>query len=173
MDECNCVAIWYSKKEQIESFYFPKGKKNWHILQIAKAHFSCPGFGSWFLKKVSQGARNFSLWGNPAPKVSTKYTKNCVSALKLPSCGLVVFIGMNMYTLTKGRNFKTFLRENYAVARGSCYLFTKKTLLNMELNIILIVLMVFANIKHSWNLQQILLIPCSLSRWWIWQSVSL
>ena len=28
--------------------------------------------------------------------------------------------------LTEGRNFKAFLKENYAVAWDSCYLFTKK-----------------------------------------------
>ena len=53
-----------------------------------------------------------------------------------------------MYILTKGMNFKTFLKENYVITLGSCYLFTKK-ILNMELNLILIVLMEFANIMHS------------------------
>ena len=28
-------------------------------------------------------------------------------------------------------------------------------------------------IRYSWNLQQIWWIPCNLSRWWIWQYVSL
>ena len=32
-----------------------------------------------------------------------------------------------MYMLTEGgRSFKTLLKENYAIALGSCYLFTKK-----------------------------------------------
>ena len=30
------------------------------------------------------------------------------------------FIDMNTYILTKSRNFKTFLKENYAVALDSC-----------------------------------------------------
>ena len=51
---------------------------------------------------------------------------------------------MNKYILTEGRNFKTFLKENYAIALESCYLFTKKVL-STEL----IVLMEFAYIKHS------------------------
>ena len=39
---------------------------------------------------------------------------------------------MNTCVLAEGRNFTTFSRENYAIALGGCYLFTKK-LLNMEL----------------------------------------
>ena len=38
----------------------------------------------------------------------------------------MVFIGINTYILTEGRNFKTFLKENYASALDSCYMFTKK-----------------------------------------------
>ena len=49
------------------------------------------------------------------------------SALKLPSCELVVFIVIRTrkYMVTEGRNFKPFLEENNVIA---CYLFTKKTL---------------------------------------------
>ena len=32
---------------------------------------------------------------------------------------------MNMYILTEGRTFKTFLKENDAISLDSCYLFTK------------------------------------------------
>ena len=35
-------------------------------------------------------------------------------------CGLVVFINVNTCILTKGGNYKTFLKENYAVALYSC-----------------------------------------------------
>ena len=35
------------------------------------------------------------------------------------------------------RNFKTFLKKNFAVALDSCFLFTKK-MLNIELNMILL-----------------------------------
>ena len=48
-----------------------------------------------------------------------------LSALKLILCGVVVFIDMNTYTEV-GMSFKTFLKENYAIALDSCYLFTKK-----------------------------------------------
>ena len=44
-----------------------------------------------------------------------------------------LYINMNTYILAKGWNFKTFLKENYAIALDSCYLFNKK-MLNMELN---------------------------------------
>ena len=71
--------------------------------------------------------------------------KNCaaefliLSALKLRSCGLVVFTDMNT-DITEDRNFKTFLKENYATAWDNCYIFIKKKL-NMVLNKMLIVLM--------------------------------
>ena len=68
-----------------------------------------------------------------APKVSTsRDTKNCapelliLSALKLPSCGLVVFIDMDTFILTEGRNFRNFSKENYANAwRVVTYLLKK------------------------------------------------
>ena len=99
-----------------------------------------------FWKKVFQGARM-------APKVSTKHTKNCapefpiLSALKLHSCDLVVFINKNAYLLTEDKNLKTFLKENYSVGLDSCYIFTKN-MLNMELNIMLMVPMEFACIRN-------------------------
>ena len=36
-----------------------------------------------------------------------------LSALKLCSCGVMVFIYMNTYLVIEGRNIKTFLKENY------------------------------------------------------------
>ena len=45
-----------------------------------------------------------------------------ISAIKLP-----FFIGINSNILTEGgRNFKIFLKENYAIALDSYHLFTKK-----------------------------------------------
>ena len=47
-----------------------------------------------------------------------------------------------MYILTEaGRSFKTLLKENYAIALDSCYLYIYYKMLSMELNMILIVLM--------------------------------
>ena len=58
----------------------------------------------------------------------------------------MIFINVNMYLLTEGGDFKTFLKENYVITLDSCYVFAKKTL-NMELNLILAVLMESAKIK--------------------------
>ena len=52
---------------------------------------------------------------------------------------------MNNFIFTERKNFKIFLKENYAIALNSCCISTKK-MLNMELNIMLIVLMEFAYI---------------------------
>ena len=49
---------------------------------------------------------------------------------------LVFFIDMNTYVSTRGRNFKSFLKETYEIALDSCYLLTNK-MLNMELNMII------------------------------------
>ena len=55
---------------------------------------------------------------------------------------------MLMHILTEGRNFKTFLKESFAIPLNSCYLFTK-TMLNMELNMTLIMLMEFPYLRYS------------------------
>ena len=55
---------------------------------------------------------------------------------------------MLMHILTEGRNFKTFLKENFAIAFNSCYLFTKK-MLNMELNMTMIMLVEFPYLRYS------------------------
>ena len=61
-------------------------------------------FGSWFLKKVSRGARFFvNAW---YLKFQQGTHKNCVpeflilSAPTLPSCRLVVFIDLNIHLYT-------------------------------------------------------------------------
>ena len=70
---------------------------------------------------------------NKACKKSVFQNFQLAQPLHLPSNELVVFVDMTTYILTVGRNFKTFLKENYAIALDSCYLSTKK-MLNMELN---------------------------------------
>ena len=53
---------------------------------------------------------------------------------------------MSMYILTEaGRSFKTFLKENYAVALGSCYLFTKNVKQGFEHDID----STYGDIRHS------------------------
>ena len=51
-------------------------------------------------------------------------------------CGLVIFIKMNTYILTEGRDFRAFLKDNYAITLNNCYLFTKK-MLNMMLIVLI------------------------------------
>ena len=59
---------------------------------------------------------------------------------------------MSMYILTEaGRSFKTFLKENYAIALGSCYLFTKNVKQWFEHDID----STYGDIRHSWNSQEI------------------
>ena len=53
-----------------------------------------------------------------------------------------------LYILKEGRNFTTFLKENYAIAWDSGDVFTKN-MLSIKLNMILIVLLEFAYIRHS------------------------
>ena len=55
-------------------------------------------------------------------KVSTRHTQKYApeflifTALKLHSCELAIINDMNTYILTEDRSFKTFLKENYAIA---------------------------------------------------------
>ena len=123
-------------------------------------------FRSWFLKK-SITICTFLKCG------ARMHTKNYIakfpffSAIKLPPCELVVFTDLIWTCITEDRNFKIFLKENYTITLHSSYLFTKK-MLKMEFNLLLIVFMEFANIRHSWNLQQIWWVPWNLSKLWIW-----
>ena len=127
-------------------------KINWHVLQIVKARFR---HTIWFMiseKTMTKCAFIHRGDGHMHQKSHQKrLTKNLCSRIsnsfnpqKLPSYGLVIFIDMNMYLFTEGRNFNTFLKENYAIALDVCY-FTKQ-MLNIEVNMILIVLMEFAYI---------------------------
>ena len=74
----------------------------------------------------------FLFGARVASKVSTRHTKNCapefliLSAIKLPSYGLVVFINMNIYIHKEGTNFKTFLKESNPTGLDSCNIFAKK-----------------------------------------------
>ena len=78
----------------------------------------------------------------PTPKVSK--IQKLLSALKLILCGLVVFSDMKTYTEV-GMSFKTFLKENYAIALDSCYLFTKNVKHEIEHDID----STFGDIRHS------------------------
>ena len=93
----------------------------------------------------------------PTERVSQPGIKKCLpefsilSALKLRSCELLVFIDMNTYILIEDKDFWAFLKKNYAVALDSCYMFTNNKL-NMELDMMLIVLVEFAYIVNRFTL---------------------
>ena len=56
-----------------------------------------------------------------------KHQKCQRSTQSTSSCELVIFIDLSMCILTEAaKSFKTFLKENYAIALETCYLFTKK-----------------------------------------------
>ena len=67
-----------------------------------------------------------------APTYSKQSTKKytpeilILSVLKLPLCELLGLKDMSTYMFTEGRNFKPFLKENYAISLDSCYMFTEK-----------------------------------------------
>ena len=150
-------------------FIFPWGVINRHVLQIAKAYFM---YTIWFMisGKSIMGC-TFLCNGSYVHQKSQKGIQkklctrisNSFSLFKLPSFGVVGFTDMNTYRLTESNNFKTFLEENYAIVFDSCYLFTKK-MLNVKLNMMLIVFIEVAYIRHSWTLKQIRWIPYGLSR---------
>ena len=81
-----------------------------------------------FLKKVSQGARFFTVVLACTRSLKNAYT-NCVlefpflAAFKLPSFGLMDFIDMDTYLLTEDTNFKVVLKENYAIVLDSWWTF--------------------------------------------------
>ena len=87
-----------------------------------------------------------------APKVSTRHTN--LSALKLPLCGPVVLINLNICILTEGINFKAILKENCPIALENRCIFTKE-MINMKLKMILMVLMEFAHIRLNYKADSI------------------
>ena len=100
------------------------------LISKCKGSFNVHDLVHDFLKKYRKDHVS-SLWCLHTPKVSRKHTTNYVpkfpifSALKLSSFELVDFINMNMYMLTEGRNFKPFLKENYAIWAVVTYLLKK------------------------------------------------
>ena len=47
-------------------------------------------------------------------------------AAELASYRLFIYIDMNTYILTEGKNFNVILHERFAIAFDSCYLFTEE-----------------------------------------------
>ena len=78
----------------------------------------------WFmvLKKESRDARFLIVVVQACTKSLNK------QSMKKKACTRIsrLYEHVCTYRTTEGRNFKTFSNENYAIASGSCYLFTKK-----------------------------------------------
>ena len=53
----------------------------------------------------------------------------------VPSSIKMESVMVNNYILTESRNFKTFLKEKFAVALGSCYMFIKNVEHRVELDV--------------------------------------
>ena len=99
--------------------------------KLPKAHFRywiCFVHYLRFLKKVSKGAHFSSLHTRGTKSLNKAQVKKCapefliLSALKLPSCELLVFTNMNTYMLTEDTNLKRFLKEKYSIALDCCNL---------------------------------------------------
>ena len=153
------LAQYFKKKRIVKVYISLKGNK-FACLSIGSGLFLVHDCVHDFWEKYPKW-HVYSLCGARVHQNSKQGThKNCVpeflilSALKLPSCVPVVLIDLNTCILTEGRNFKTFLKENYAITldTNSCCIFTKKC---WTWNLMLTVLMEFAYIRHFWTLQQI------------------
>ena len=110
-----CVA----SKEQIESLYFLEGK-NWHALQIPKAHFS-----------------NL-IW-----LICGKIIIYAIFIMVMDACTIYFYKYEHIYTYRR----KEF-QENWK-ARKLVWTVVPCLILNMELNLILILLIEFACIRQS------------------------
>ena len=97
-----------------EEYGIPVTKKlcSRHVLKMKKGSFhSATQFGSWFLKKISQGARFFTVVHTSSKSLNEAHT-NFFQPLNYTFCRLVTFIDMSMYILTGGRTVVTDLLKN-------------------------------------------------------------
>ena len=143
----NCATI--VKEGRNWKFIFRWRVINLHILQTAKTHFTYTILFHDFWKSITKCT--FICVTLMAPTASTKHTKNCapelliLSAIKLPSRGIVIFIDINSYVQNAEPKFQNILERKLWNWFGHLLIlaFTKK-ILNMELNMMLIVLMEYA-----------------------------
>lgn len=96
----------------------------WHDSHIAKAYFRCK---IWIA--ISRKKMHVFSWCKHGVYSLSKVHKRIF---------IRIFSSFSPYILTEGRNFRAFLKNNYAITLNNCYLFTKKML-----NMMLIVLIEF------------------------------
>ena len=153
------IVIWhevlFSNKGTNWKFIFPWRKINWHVLQIPKAHFS---YLIWLMicGKSIIYAIFIMVMHLPSASANKAYKTNCLEEFP-------ILLPVNYYTYMctykfehvytyKKNEFQNILESQkimhlvWAVVTG--------LILNMKLNMIWIMLMEFACIKHSWTLQQ-------------------
>ena len=81
----------------------------------------------WFMISEKNITRcTFLHRGTCKHQKSQRGTDKILSALKLHLLWTSDFYWYEDVYITGGRSFKTFLKENYAIAYDSCYWFTKK-----------------------------------------------
>ena len=113
------IFVKFRAEKVLRTFLSPnillmRGIKYWLRKQLCSFEnerliHSITQFGSWFLKKISQGTCFFTA------------VHACTRSLNeaCRKCGLVFFIDEHGYILKEeGRSFKTLLKESYPIALG-------------------------------------------------------
>ena len=127
--------------------------KAWHVLQIVKAYFR---YTTWVIisEKIVKKYEFLCVVLAWQLKFQQDTRINCAQeflilpVFKLPPCGLVVFIDMNTYRydIYGRQKFQNILERKWCSYFGTAYgrfYIVIKSILNIEFNIMLIVLMEF------------------------------
>ena len=96
----------YSRRNKLKIFTFPMENK---LAYIANSSFHFRYLqGLCFFTVAHRSTKSLVQQGIAFKKLFSRF-------YNLFSLRLVVFIDINMYRNTEGRNFKTFLKENYVI----------------------------------------------------------
>ena len=126
-------------------------------------------FGSWFLKKGSQGSRFFTVVHACTKSLNEPYKKffQPLNYLYVDQQFLLIWTRID-------------LKKDAGVSKHPCgkimqvlWIVVSYFLKNVKHRIEHDIDSIYGDIRHFWNLQQIWWIPCYWGRWWILQSVSL
>ena len=115
------------KRNELKVYISLKGNKLVCFGNSSDSFQVATRFGSWFLKKKWYHRMHVSSRCTCGTKSLNKAYKNlCTifSNLFSPEINFMRTSGFYRHQhFTKGRSFKTFLKQNYAVALDSCYMF--------------------------------------------------